>query len=150
MRFKDALWDGSDPLYAPGISWSGKNPERKHAVWKCPKKYVKAGYAINSVKIEPVGQVADKYQKARALRCRELSQELVKWFENQDKPRVDPETWKYLIARYQTDEPCRRPPCRSLSPGARTVPRRAAPTRCSPARQRAPPPSPGAAQYSVL
>jgi integrase len=104
MRFKDALWDGSDPLYAPGISWSGKNPERKHAVWKCPKKYVKAGYAINSVKIEPVGQVADKYQKARALRCRELSQELVKWFENQDKPRVDPETWKYLIARYQTDE----------------------------------------------
>ncbi|NRB18314.1 MAG: recombinase [Rhodobacteraceae bacterium] len=104
MRFRDALWDGSDPLYAPGISWSGKNPERRYVQWKCPSKYVKAGYAITKVKIEPAGHAEDKFQKARALRCRELTQEVVRWFEDQDTPRVDPETWKYLIARYQTDE----------------------------------------------
>jgi len=84
MRFKDALWDGSDPLYAPGISWSGKNPERRHAQWKCPKKYVKAGYAITKVKLEPAGHVGDMFQKAGALRCRELSQELVRWFEDHE------------------------------------------------------------------
>jgi len=104
MRFKDALWDGSDPLYAPGISWSGKIPERRYAQWKCPPKYVKAGYAITKVKIKPAGHADDKFQRARALRCRELTQELVRWFEDQEKPRVDPETWKYLIARYKTDQ----------------------------------------------
>ena len=104
MRFKDALWDGSDPLYAPGISWSGKNPERRYAQWKCPTKFVKAGYAITKVKIEPAGHVSDRHQPARALRCRELTQEVIRWSETQDKPRVDPDTWMYLIARYRTDE----------------------------------------------
>lgn len=104
MRFREALWDGSDPLYAPGISWSGKNPERRYAQWKCQPKYVKAGYAITKVKIEPAGHASDEFQPARALRCRELTQEVVRWFEDQDAPRVDPDTWKYLIARYRTDE----------------------------------------------
>ncbi|NIZ63326.1 recombinase [Sedimentitalea sp. CY04] len=104
MRFKDALWDGSDPLYAPGISWSGKNPERRYAHWKCPRKLVKAGYAITKVKIEPAGHIGDEHQRARALMCRELTQEAIRWSETHDQPRVDPDTWMYLIARYRTDE----------------------------------------------
>jgi hypothetical protein len=104
MPFKEALWDGSDPLYAPGISWSGKNPEHRYVQWKCPTKYVKAGYALTKVKLEPPGNVSDEHQKDRALRCRELTKEMLKWFDEQDQPRVDPETWKYLIARYKTDD----------------------------------------------
>jgi hypothetical protein len=73
MRFSDALWDGSDPLYARGISWRGKNPERRYAQWKCLIKLVKAGYAITKVKIEPAGHASDEHQSARAWRCRELT-----------------------------------------------------------------------------
>ena len=104
MHYKEALWDGSDPLYAPGISWSGKNPERRYAQWKCPPKYVKAGYAITKVKLDPSGSPDDQHQADRALRCRDLTREMLKWYDEQDKPKVNPEIWKYLIARYQTDE----------------------------------------------
>lgn len=104
MHYKEALWDGSDPLYAPGISWSGKNPERRYAQWKCPPKYVKAGYAITKVKLDPPGSPDDQHQADRALRCRDLTREMLKWYDEQDKPKVNPEIWKYLIARYQSDE----------------------------------------------
>ncbi|WP_083101458.1 recombinase [Pseudophaeobacter leonis] len=104
MRFKEALWDGSDPLYAPGISWSGKNPKRRYAQWKCPPKYVKAGYAISKLKLEPAGWASDEHQPNRAFRCRELTRDMLKWYDEQDQPRMDPGTWKYLIARYQADE----------------------------------------------
>jgi len=102
--YKNALHDGSDPLYAPGISWSGKNPDRQYAQWKPPARYKKAGYSVASVKLDPPGHKNDEHQPARALRCRELTKDMLKWFEEQDKPKVDPTTWKYLIARYQTDE----------------------------------------------
>lgn len=104
MHYREALWDGSDPLYAPGISWSGKNPERRYAQWKCPPKYSKAGYAITKQKLAPPGHPDDEHQPARALKCRELTREMLKWYDGQDQPKVDPETWKYLIARYQSDE----------------------------------------------
>lgn len=104
MHYKEALWDGSDPLYAPSISWSGKNPARRYAQWKCPPKYVKAGYAIKSVKLDPPGSPNDQHQAGRAQRCRELTRELLKWYDEQDQPKVDPQIWKYLIARYKTDD----------------------------------------------
>ncbi|WP_122074227.1 recombinase [Pseudophaeobacter sp. EL27] len=104
MHFKEGLWDGSDPLYAPGISWGGKNKERRHAHWKCPKKYSEAGYAITNVKLPPPGKPTDEHQPGRALKCRELTREMLKWFDEQDQPKVNPETWKYLIGRYKTDD----------------------------------------------
>ena len=105
IGFKPALWDGSDPLYAPGIKWNvGKNPAIQYPQWNPPAKYKKAGYAYGPVKLDPPGRKDDEHQPARALRCRELTKEMLRWFEEQEKPKVDPSTWKYLIARYQTDE----------------------------------------------
>ena len=43
------------------------------------------------------------HQPARALRCRELTKEMLRWFEEQEKPKVDPSTWKYLIAHLTID-----------------------------------------------
>lgn len=103
-HYKDALWDGSDPLYAPCISWSGKNPDRRYAHWKPPAKFKKAGYTLGPVKLDPPGHKDDEHQPARALRCRELTKEMLRWYDEQDQPKVDTATWKYLIARYQTDE----------------------------------------------
>ncbi|EEW57371.1 site-specific recombinase, phage integrase family [Ruegeria sp. TrichCH4B] len=103
--FKPALWDGTDPLYAPGIKWNvGKNPAIQYPQWNPPAKYKKAGYAYGPVKLDPPGHKDDEHQPARALRCRELTKEMLRWYEEQEKPKVDPSTWKYLIARYQTDE----------------------------------------------
>ena len=102
--YRSALWDGSDPLYAPGISWSGKNPDRQYANWKPPAKYKKAGYSVGPIKLDPPGRSDDEHQPARALRCRELTKDMLQWHEEQDQPKVDPTTWKYLIARYKTDE----------------------------------------------
>lgn len=102
MRPKKALWDGSDPLYAPFITWSGKNPSHRYAHWKCPARYVKHGYAIKSVILEP-GLPDDEHQFARAARCRELTIDLLNWWEEKTGPKTEPGTWAYLIGRYETD-----------------------------------------------
>jgi len=104
MPFKSALWDGSDPHYAPCLSWSGRDPQFRQARWKCPQKYITAGYQVKSVKIGVPGHPEDEYQLERALRCRRLTQELVRWWDNLDQARVQPGTWQYLIARYRSDE----------------------------------------------
>lgn len=105
MKFDNALWDGSDPLYAPGISWKGRDPNKMTAWWKPTKKYKDAGYAVQPIKLLPVGHKGDEHQAQRALRCRELTLEMVRWHEGLDDPQqIDPDTWKYLIGRYRTDE----------------------------------------------
>ena len=104
MSFKPELWNGKDPLYAPCLSWSGKHPTLRYPQWKCPKKYIDAGYSIKAEKIVPAGIVDDEHQAARALRCRQLTQDLMRWWDGQDAVRVDPNTWHYLISRYLTDE----------------------------------------------
>ena len=105
MKYKDALWDGSDPLYAPGIDWKGRNPESKTAWWKPARKCVEAGYTVKAVKLLPVGHKEDEHQPARAQKCRELTQEMARWWNDRDEAsKVDPATWKYLIGRYKTDD----------------------------------------------
>lgn len=104
MPFKDALWDGSDPLYAPCLSWSGRDPRARQARWKCPKKYLSAGYQVQSVKVGEPGHPDDEHQLDRALRCRQLTQELVRWWDSLDQSRIQIGTWHYLIARYKSDE----------------------------------------------
>lgn len=104
MPFKKALWDGSDPLYAPCLSWSGRDPYARQARWKCPKKYLEAGYRVPSVKVGEPGHPGDGHQLERALRCRQLTQELVRWWDQLDQPNLKLGTWHYLIARYRSDE----------------------------------------------
>lgn len=92
------LFDGSDPLYAPCISWSGKYPS-----WKCPAKYVKMGYATKSIRIQPQGSKDDEHHLERALQCRERTRHLKQWFDELDMPKVDVGTWHWLITRYRSD-----------------------------------------------
>lgn len=98
MLFKDALWDGSDPSYAPCLSWN-----RHYAKWKAPKKYTDAGYALKSYKL-PAGSPDDEHAMARAQTCRELTREMLKWWKGQSESYIDRTTWNYLFARYLTDE----------------------------------------------
>lgn len=88
MNFEPALWDGSDPSYAPCVAMTKGIP-----YWKAPAKYRKAGYKITSVRLH--GDFAAK--------ARELTREMVQWFEG-DKPKVEPNTWHHLIARYKGDD----------------------------------------------
>lgn len=97
MPFERALWDNSDPLYAPGLSWS--NP--KHPRWKAPKRYVDAGYKHTSARLE--GHKGDGRDKERAAKCREYTRDMERWWQGEGQG-PDHRTWAYLIARYKGDE----------------------------------------------
>ena len=99
MRFDERIFDGSDPLYAPGISWTGIYPR-----WKCPKKFTDMGYATTSAKIEPAGDRNDEHQPARALQCRQHMQAVKRWYDSIGAPKVEPGTWHWLIGRYRGDD----------------------------------------------
>ena len=44
--YKPALWDESDPDYAPGIMYRGNWP-----IWRAPKHVIAEGYAVKYVKL---------------------------------------------------------------------------------------------------
>lgn len=91
MSYDARLYDGSDPLYAPGLNRSGNC-----AYWKAPKKYINAGWSLKSVALE-----GDDV--ARALRCRELTREMIQWWEG-STAKVDPDTWQWLFSAYKGDK----------------------------------------------
>lgn len=94
MHFEPALWDGSDPSYAPC-----RVPARDLFYWVAPKKY--AGYAFKRCRLP--GRKGDGLDLERAARCRELTREMVRWYEG-EAPKVEPGTWLWLIGRYKSDE----------------------------------------------
>jgi len=70
MPFDPSLWDNSDPTYAPGLVWGGR--DSKHAYWVAQRRYVKAGYKVKRV---PLGR-GDKtapVDLAMAAQCRDLT-----------------------------------------------------------------------------
>ena len=77
--FKPALRDGSDPFYAPCISWS-----KNTASWKAPKRFLEAGYQVKSVNLKLSGNKDDDLQVHRAQRCRELTIAMIDWWDAQD------------------------------------------------------------------
>lgn len=98
MPFKDALYDGSGPLYAPGLNWS----KFKYPRWKAPKRYVDAGYHLIDVKLE--GSRGDGMDALRAQRCRELTRDMLRWWEGLDHNGPKAGTYGHLIQKYLTDE----------------------------------------------
>lgn len=91
MPYDTRLYDGSDPLYAPGLNRSGNA-----AYWKAPKRYVEAGWSLKSVALH-----GDDL--ARALRCRELTREMMQWWEGATA-KVEPDTWQWLFSAYKGDK----------------------------------------------
>ncbi len=96
MHFDDSLWDGSDPTYAPCIGISSGL-----IYWKAPAKYRKAGYAFTTKRL--VGRVGDGLDLDRAAQARDLTRDMVCWFEG-SQPKLTPGTWGELIARYKGDD----------------------------------------------
>lgn len=94
--FKPALWDGSDPAYAPCMSLSDGI-----LYWAAPKKYRAAGY--KHLRSRLVGKPGDGLDLDRATKCREYTREMVRWYEG-DELRFIPGAWGSLIARYKGDD----------------------------------------------
>lgn len=94
--FKESLWSGTEPLYAPCTGTTGTS-----VFWKCPRKYRNAGYAVTSKRL--TGNVGDGKDERRAAEARELTREMIRWYEGAGT-KVAPGTWGGLIARYKADD----------------------------------------------
>lgn len=96
-RRSDLPLDGSVPDYAPG-----RVQAKDKFYWRAPPYDLKNGYLINNVPLD--GRDGDGQDMARAVRCRELERDLIRWRADSDKPKIEPFTWGWLIRRYLHDE----------------------------------------------
>lgn len=94
--FKPALWDGSDPLYAPCM-----RRVKRWFYWRPPARYITAGYNKSPIRLP--GEDGDGQDLPRAQKARDLTREMLRWF-NAEEALVEPGTWQWLIARYKSDE----------------------------------------------
>ncbi|WP_339113284.1 recombinase [Thioclava sp. GXIMD2076] len=98
MRFKPALWDGSDPLYAPCTVKS-----KGRVYWRATKTAQGMGYVVGPVALP--GLAGDNRDEERATLARELTRDMVRWMETaENETRLEPGTFHHLIARYLSDE----------------------------------------------
>lgn len=95
MTYRPALYDGSDPLYAPGAGWSGR-----WCYWKPPAKYRKLGYPKTSERLP--GERDDGQDELRAREARRLTREMLAFYKA-DVPDMEAGTWGWLIHRFRTD-----------------------------------------------
>jgi len=95
-QYPAALYDGSDPLYAPHT-----NRIKDYVYWRPGKRFVDAGFPKMPRRLP--GKEGDDRAAERALLAREYTREMVSWFDG-DTPKVEPGTWKHLIGRYLSDE----------------------------------------------
>lgn len=95
--FKPGLWDGSDPTYAPCTSRS-----KSWLYWRAPARYRALGYAVTTMRLP--GEIGDGLDIERAAKAQELTREMVRWAEGRETPRIQPNTWGWLIAHYKSDD----------------------------------------------
>ncbi|MCG7623183.1 hypothetical protein [Epibacterium sp. Ofav1-8] len=98
MRFRNSLWDDSEPDYAPFLKYL---KDRDSYLWRPSKKYLEAGYSIKTYKLG--GSKGDGLDLERAAHCRALTREMLEWFDGEAKGRKAG-TWGWLIGRYLSDE----------------------------------------------
>lgn len=96
MRFKDSLWNDSEPLYAPCL-----RKIRGKYFWVAPPKYNKLGFAIKTYRLP--GLPDDGQDVQRAAQCREMTREMLQWYEGETNGK-EHGTWGWLIGRYLHDE----------------------------------------------
>ena len=96
MDYRPALWDGSDPLYAPNTART-----KDWLYWKPTKKFVDAGFSKTQRRLP--GRIGDDNGEMRAQLAREYTREMLRWVDNAE-PKIEPGTWKHLIAAYLTDD----------------------------------------------
>ena len=109
MAYKDALWDGSDPSYAPGLSKG-----RQYYYWKPSPKFRKMGYPKTSIRL--TGEEGDGQDLLRAHEARELTRQMLAYY-GANIETLEPGTWGWLIHRYKTD---RHSPIHGVKENTRT------------------------------
>jgi hypothetical protein len=95
MRFKPALYDDSDPFYAP---CTGRT--RDSIWWKVPRAYRELNYPGANVKLP--GTVGDGQDALRAAEARRLTRAMLDHFGHGPQTKAD--TWAWLFSRYLNDE----------------------------------------------
>jgi hypothetical protein len=96
--FRPSVWNDLEPDYAPGLAWSKGTYPR----WQAPRKYLIAGYKVHSRKLD--GIKGDGQDLARAAKCRELTRDMLRWYDENCIDKPHPDSFGHLIARYKTDE----------------------------------------------
>lgn len=94
MRYKSALFDGSDPGYAPGLNWSGR-----YAYWKPTRKYVDLGHPKAPIRLP--GTKGDGRDAERAAEARRLTRAMIENYQPDEGP--EPGTWSWVIRRWKED-----------------------------------------------
>lgn len=88
--FRPSLMDDSEPDYAPLVSTIRGKP-----YWVPSKKYREAGYAIKTKRLEGTPHEV-------AHHARDLTRELLAWWEGRAVSKIHPGTWAWLIKSYLT------------------------------------------------
>lgn len=94
MEYKSALWDESDPTYAPGLNWSGR-----YAYWKPSRKYRDLGCPAKPIRLP--GVKGDGRDAERAATARQLTRDMVA--AHQPDPGPDRGTWAWVIHKWKSD-----------------------------------------------
>lgn len=102
MEYKSALYDETDPDYAPGLNWSGQ-----YAYWKPTRKYLDLGCPKKPIRLP--GRKGDDRGPERAAEARKLT----RWMVDTYKPDPGPErgTWGWVIHKWKADPYSRYSTC---------------------------------------
>ncbi len=98
-----------DPTYAPGISRT-----RDTLFWRASRTAIAAGYMKQPTKLP--GKVGDGRDDERRAIVRDLCRDVLRWMDERDRPKIVPNSWRWLIARYRGDEIS---PYRDVKPNTR-------------------------------
>lgn len=74
-----------------------------YPIWRAPKRYVEMGYEPKWVPLEK-GHRDDGRHKERVVVARDLTAAMLRWADEKEAATPAPETVRWLIERYKTDE----------------------------------------------
>jgi integrase len=97
MARSDIPLDGSDLLASPGMFKANSR-----FYWRATRPDFAMGHSSKAVKLP--GKEGDDLDLIRAARCRELERELMRWRSEQDRPKMVPHSWRWIITKYLTDD----------------------------------------------
>jgi hypothetical protein len=98
-----------DPSYAPGLF-----KIRNTFWWRACRPAIAQGYMKKPVKLP--GVEGDGQDDARKAKARDMCRDVLRWVDEQDRPKITPNSWQWLIVRYRQDEIS---PYRDVKPNTR-------------------------------
>lgn len=74
-----------------------------YPIWRAPKRYIDMGFEPKYVPLTK-GFRDDGLHEERAAQCRDLTAAMLRWADEKEAAKPKPETVRWLIERYKTDE----------------------------------------------